>query len=95
MIKDNQKIFNRLHVLIDAIIVACSYMLAWFIHFESVFSAYFVEPGEGYLDMERYFEAMWLLVPGYLILYYSFNMLFYSVEKSFQKFYKNLITLNN
>lgn len=74
MIKDNQKIFNRLHVVMDAIIVACSYMLAWYIHFASIFSAFFVEPGEGYLDMERYFQAMWLLVPGYLILYYSFNM---------------------
>lgn len=74
MIKDNQKIFNRLHVLIDAVIVACSYIVAWYIHFESIFSPFFVEPGEGYLEMNRYFQAMWFLVPGYLILYYAFNM---------------------
>ncbi len=74
MIKDNQKIFNRLHVLVDAIIVAGSYMLAWYIHFASIFTGLFVKPGEGYLGMERYFEAMWYLVPGYLILYYAFNM---------------------
>ena len=74
MIKDNQKLFNRLHVLIDAVIVACSYMLAWYIQFESFFSQFLVEPGAGYLDRERYFQSLWLLVPGYLILYYAFNM---------------------
>lgn len=74
MIKDNQKLFNRLHVLIDAVIVACSYMLAWYIQFESIFSQFLVEPGEGYLERQRYFQSMWLLVPGYLILYYAFNM---------------------
>ena len=42
MIKDNQKILNRLHVLIDAVIVACSYMLAWYLKFESIFSR--IEP---------------------------------------------------
>lgn len=74
MIKDNQKLLNRLHVLIDAVIVACSYMLAWYIQFESFFSRFLVEPGAGYLDRERYFRSLWLLVPGYLILYYAFNM---------------------
>lgn len=74
MIKDNQKIFNRLHVVIDALIVACAYMLSWYIHFESIFSHLFVQPGEGYLEMSRYFYAMWFLIPGYLILYYAFNM---------------------
>lgn len=74
MIKDNQKIFNRIHVLIDAVIVACSYMLAWYIQFASVFSQFLLEPGAGFLEMDRYFQALWLLVPGYLILYYAFNM---------------------
>lgn len=74
MIKDNQKILNRLHVVIDAIIIACSYMLAWYIQFASVFSGFFVKPGEGYLAMAKYFQALWFLVPGYLILYYAFNM---------------------
>ena len=74
MIKDNQKILNKLYVLIDAVIVASSYILAWFIHFESIFSDFFIEPGEGYLNMEQYFQPMWFLVPGYLILYYAFNM---------------------
>ena len=33
MIKDNQKYFNRLQVLLDAVIVVVSYILAWFIKF--------------------------------------------------------------
>ena len=36
MIKDNQQYFNRLHVLIDALITAGSYMLAWFIQIKVI-----------------------------------------------------------
>ncbi|MCI8946160.1 MAG: undecaprenyl-phosphate glucose phosphotransferase [Lachnospiraceae bacterium] len=72
MIKDNQKYFNRLHLLIDAVIVACSYMLAWYLKFESVFAT--KKQGVGVLGMETYFYALYFIVPGYVILYYSFNM---------------------
>ncbi|WWR15317.1 undecaprenyl-phosphate glucose phosphotransferase [Lachnospiraceae bacterium JLR.KK008] len=72
MIKDNQKYFNRLHLLIDAVIVACSYMLAWYLKFESVFAT--KRLGVGVLGMETYFYALYFIVPGYIILYYSFNM---------------------
>ena len=33
MIKDNQKVFNRLMVIIDAAITAASFMLAYFFKF--------------------------------------------------------------
>ena len=33
MIKGNQKYFNRLHVLLDALIIAASYGLSWVIKF--------------------------------------------------------------
>ncbi len=72
MIKDNQKYFNRLHLLIDAVIVACSYMLAWYLKFESVFAT--KKQGVGVLGIETYFYALYFIVPGYVILYYSFNM---------------------
>lgn len=29
MIKDNQKMFNRMHVVLDAIIIVIAYALAW------------------------------------------------------------------
>lgn len=72
MIKDNQKVFNRLHLLADAIVVAISYLLAWYIKFATVFAD--TEPGAGALPMETYFNALYFLVPGYVLLYYFFNM---------------------
>lgn len=72
MIKDNQKYFNRLHLLMDAVIVTCSYILAWYLKFESVFAT--KRLGVGVLGKETYFYALYFIVPGYIILYYSFNM---------------------
>ena len=70
MIKDNQKHFNRLHVVIDAFVIAVSYWLAWFIKFESPFFQNSVKT----LSFERYMIALVVIVPGYLILYYAFNL---------------------
>ncbi len=72
MIKDNQKYFNRLHVVLDAIIIAASYMLAWYLKFASPFSD--IDPNVGVLSMRTYFEMLYLIVPGYLVLYYAFNL---------------------
>ncbi|MCH5249197.1 MAG: undecaprenyl-phosphate glucose phosphotransferase [Lachnospiraceae bacterium] len=72
MIKDNQKYFNRLHILIDAVIIAISYMLAWYLKFESPFSD--MDSSVGVLNMQTYFELLYFIVPGYLILYYYFNL---------------------
>lgn len=69
LIKDNQKYFNRLHILIDALIVAGSYSLAFYIKFESGLV-------EGVLALPKasYFQALFIIVPGYLILYGLFNL---------------------
>lgn len=72
MIKDNQKYFNRLHVVLDALVVAASYMLAWYLKFASPFSN--SDPNVGALSMGTYFEMLILIVPGCLILYYTFNL---------------------
>ena len=70
MIKDNQKYFNGLHVLLDALAIAGSYILAWYLKFEGPF----VTEGAGALSMSFYFGALYFLVPGYLILYYWFKL---------------------
>ena len=70
MIKDNQKYFNRLHILLDAIVVAASYMLAWWIKFEGPLA----DTSAGAYTMESYFYALYFLIPGYLILYYMNKM---------------------
>lgn len=72
MIKDNQKYFNRLHLLMDAVVVAVSYLLAWYIKFCTIFAD--TEPGAGALDMGTYFGFLYFVVPEYIILYYFFNL---------------------
>lgn len=72
MIKDNQKYFNRLHLLVDAIVVAVSYLLAWYIKFCTIFAD--TEPGAGALDMRTYFSFLYFVMPEYIVLYYFFNM---------------------
>ncbi len=70
MIKDNQKYFNRLQVLLDAIVVAGSYILSWWLKFEGPFA----DSNAGAYTMQFYFSALYFLVPGYLVLYYLNNM---------------------
>jgi len=71
MIKDNQKYFNRLHVFVDAVVIALSYMLAWYIRFCTFFPQ---KEGVGVLSMGTYFKVMYFIIPGYLLLYYKSNM---------------------
>ena len=68
MIKDNQKYFNRLQVLLDAAIVVISYILAWIIKFRIFDSV------GGALSMGQYFKMLYLVVPGYLVLYSMFHL---------------------
>lgn len=67
MIKDNQQHFNRLHVLIDALVVVASWMLAWVIQFK-IFSE---TTG---LTFGQYMVVLILLVPVYLMLYMAFSL---------------------
>lgn len=72
MIRDNQRYFNRLHLLVDAVVVALSYSLAWLLKFETPFAD--TEPGVTALSVGTYFSALYFIVPGYVLLYYFFNM---------------------
>lgn len=67
MIKNNQKYLNGLHVVIDALIIAASYILAWWIKFQTPVGR--VKPGDFYLSMETYFAAIPYIVAGYLVIY--------------------------
>ncbi len=92
MIKDNQTNFNRLHIVGDGVLVACSYMLAWYIKFESVFSN--VKPEDGVLPMGTYFTALYFLVPAYLILYSILNL--YTPQRATKMRYElyNIVSAN-
>ena len=68
MIKDNQRVLNQIHVLLDALVVAFSYILAWFIKFRLLSEVQ--DWNVGVLPTETYFRALYFIVPLYLILYY-------------------------
>ncbi len=70
MIKDNQKVFNRLMVILDAAITAVSFMLAYFFKF------YVLEdgPGVGVLPAGEYVMLLPFIVPLYMLFYYACSM---------------------
>ena len=70
MIKDNQKYFNRMHVVLDGIIILISYLLAYYIRLES---GLFPQKEEGML-MREYMLMISIIVPYYLVLYAIFHL---------------------
>lgn len=70
MIKDNQKYFNRLHVIIDAGIVIISYIIAWWLKFESPLFTEAIKT----LSFLEYMKSLVILVPCILIMYSAFNL---------------------
>ena len=70
MIKDNQQHFNRLQVVMDAVVLIVSYAFAWWLKFSSGF----VDKEIGVLSFEFYMRALILIVPLYILLYYAFNL---------------------
>lgn len=66
MIKDNQKVFNRLLVILDAVIIAASFMLAYYTKFYILNDG----PGPGVLPAEDYVSLLLFMVPGFILLYY-------------------------
>ena len=69
MIRDNQRILNQFHVVLDAIVTALMYMLAWWFKFQSGL----IDSGYA-LSRTYYFRAMYILIPVYLVLYYKFDL---------------------
>lgn len=70
MIKNNQKQFNRLQVVIDGLVIAFSYWLTWYVLFGSNL---FYSRGEA-LPFSIYMRALIFIIPVYLILYGAFHL---------------------
>ncbi len=94
MIKDNQKIFNRLHVLLDALVIILTYAAAWFLKFRSGIEPFYTGADVGALSGRTYFSALYLIVPGYLFLYYLFNMYTAKRASSIKREIYNIIRAN-
>lgn len=69
MIKDNQRILNRFHVVLDALLTGLMYILAWWFKFQSGI----IDSGYA-LSRQYYFRATYIIVPIYLVLYYQFDL---------------------
>lgn len=70
MIKDNQKGLNHVQVLLDAVVTAVAYILAWFI----IVSGKVVPLRGATLEPGPYFLALIFIVPVYLILNGCFHL---------------------
>lgn len=71
MIKNNQSSLNRLHVVLDAVVTAFSYLLAWYI---VIGSGWAHQLGKRTLEPGFYFGALAVIIPVYLVLYLFFNL---------------------
>lgn len=66
MIKDNQRVFNQLMVIIDAAITAASFILAYCFKFYLLGDG----PGLGVLPLSDYLTLLPVVIPIYVFLYY-------------------------
>lgn len=70
MIKENQKLLNRLQVVLDGLVIIASYVLAWYIRFKTgIF-----EQDPWALSLGYYMQLLIGIVPGFLLLYYVFHL---------------------
>lgn len=70
MLMDNEKNFSRLHMLIDAIVLALSYIIAWMIRFVGPMSSTAVRTR----SFEQYMMMLIFIIPLYLLLYQAFTL---------------------
>ena len=92
MIRDNQKVLNRIHVLLDAMLVAGSYILAWYIKFKLLKTVDDVLVGHH--SMETYFSLLYYIIPAYLIIYYLCDLYISKRYSSVEREIFNVIKAN-
>lgn len=92
LIRDNQKYFNTLLVLLDALVITAAYWLSWFLWLSGLVKEN--DPGTGILSVQVYLIAFLAIVPEYLILYNSFDL--YSSKRTAKTVYEifNIIKAN-
>lgn len=75
MIKDNQKTFNRVHVIIDGFLLALSYVVSYYLRFYSPLRRLLKwDPNAWFYTLPEYSTILFFLIPGYLIIYYLCNL---------------------
>lgn len=69
MIKDNQRVLNQIHVLIDLLVTIGAYFLAYWLKFKSGLISYNIS-----LPIRSYLLVLYFVAPVYMLLYYFFDM---------------------
>ena len=93
MIKDNQTRLNRLHVLLDALVIAAAYVFSWFITLKSgLFGA---DLEAGILPTWFYMRVLVVIIPVYLLLYTVFHLFTPGICQHLQGQYHRTVTLWN
>lgn len=69
MIRDNEKYFNRLQIVLDTVTIIISYIIAWYLIPGGKRSA-----GVGVLPTQIYMMALAFIVPFFLLLYSACNL---------------------
>ncbi|SHK24317.1 undecaprenyl-phosphate glucose phosphotransferase [Tepidibacter formicigenes] len=90
MIKENQKYLNRLLVLLDAVSIIISFLIAWYIRFQSGL----IKVDSGHLSFEQYIIPVLLIIPIYLVIYSFFNLYAPRRLKSVYEEFLNILTAN-
>ena len=89
MIKSHQKTLNRIHVALDLIMVVVSYVLAYELRFHWLsFIEYFREAEGSYLPFSVYVSYLWVILPGYLIIFLTNGV--YRSQRSSSRFLQTL-----
>ena len=71
MIKENQRWFNFLMVLMDVVVISLSLAISWWLRFKTTIFG----PIGGHLPLQSYvFFLITIVIPVYLILYFSFGL---------------------
>ncbi|MFI3236968.1 MAG: undecaprenyl-phosphate glucose phosphotransferase [Lachnospiraceae bacterium] len=81
MIKDNQRLLNKIHLLIDVLMIVGSYILMWYLKFEVEF---FGREEGGVLSKNLYFELLFFIVPLFIFWYYLFQI--YTPKRTIRKY---------
>lgn len=90
MIKNNQRMLNKVQVCMDAGIIGAAYFFSWYLRFKS---GVFVQDA-GVLPAKTYFSALFLIIPGYLLLYSIFQLYMPRRVKSYRKELMDIIRAN-
>lgn len=71
MIKDNQKLLNRIHVFADALLIIAAFLLTYYIRFQSPLTKHYewLFPYGEWGNILYYSRLLLFIVPVYLILY--------------------------